>query len=240
MQQRQTRTDAFKAFLLKDWQQTEDLAAQVVEANTSDQEARGWLESARKALGAAALYNALRELKDENNWQAVLEGMEVYEREYPGAKDDEKVKKWAQEQQWIQTLYDEARQAMKESDWRTAIERMSMVSLSNPQFPDSENVTKWAEAKQLHEMLYSTALNARRANDWRRASKALQQMDAQFQSYDDPKQIKSYVERAQRRDELYSKVIDALEALIKEFPEQDVKETFVLMQLMKDDEHANT
>lgn len=221
-EQRQARADAFKAFLRKDWQQTEDLAAQVVEANTSDHEARGWLEAARKALGAAALYNTLRELKDEGNYEAVLEGMEAFEREYPKAKDGEKLKEWAETQQRYINVYSEVRQARLEGRWQDIIDLLTTLRSTVPTLEDPDLLWQWAKVQEQAQHMYASAVVARQSNDWQAVLSLVAGLEKIDTSFGDTEELRAWAKRKQRRKELYGTAKLALLSILDEFPEEKV------------------
>lgn len=97
--QRQRRSDALAAFYRKDWERAEELLEQVLEANPGDAEMEKKLQQVQRELELRAAYNALRRLRDDGMWEALLNALDDLALEYPNAitaPDMNEMRAWAE------------------------------------------------------------------------------------------------------------------------------------------------
>lgn len=95
---RQTRQHALAAFYAKEWERAEELLDQVVQADLDDEDAQIKLAEVQRQLDLQAFYQAICDLRDVGNWQAVRNALADLDRRQPGYPDSQGLRAWADEQ----------------------------------------------------------------------------------------------------------------------------------------------
>jgi uncharacterized protein len=218
-QQRKLRADAFKVYHRRDWAVAEDLLSQALFVDPDDHEVRERLRTVQQRLDAEALYQAIRELRTDGLWQAVLDALDDLVRERPEATDPDGLRAWAEGRKQWEEAYTQARQARAKGDWQLV--HGVLGALTNQQREDDpERLWAWADQQQRLSNYYREARFARRRGDWQEVLKLLNERAADDPAAPDSGRLGEWAEQERQRVALYDAAITALETLLSRFPDE--------------------
>jgi tetratricopeptide (TPR) repeat protein len=138
--QRQRRSEAIASFFSRNWELAEELLEQVVQVNPEDHDAALKLQQAQRQLDQRAAYQALRKLRSDGLWQATLDALDDFFREYPDVSDPDDLRSWAEFRKLRSERYDLVVAAIQEV---MAIDRgdevaRSMLAQARAQFEEGQ------------------------------------------------------------------------------------------------------
>jgi tetratricopeptide (TPR) repeat protein len=130
---RQLRQQGLTAFYAKEWDRAEELLEQVVGLDPDDQHAQSKLSKTQRQLDLRAFYQAIVDLRDAGNWQAVLEALDDLSRRAPGYPDLQGLRAWAETWRRRDQQYAAASAACERQDWSAALGALEQLQ---GEFPD--------------------------------------------------------------------------------------------------------
>lgn len=144
---RQLQGQALKAFHRKNWGMAENLLSQILAYDQEDVDSWKKLRIAQRHLNMAALYEAIRELREENLWQAVLEALDDFTQRFPQADDTDNLREWAEEQKRLNSLWARAEIARSLGEWQRVLYGLEDIKRDSIP-PKLLAILQWAEGQQ--------------------------------------------------------------------------------------------
>jgi hypothetical protein len=144
----QARQQAMKAFYSQQWAQAEELLAQVLQSDPDDTDLQKKLEASQRHLELQAAYQAIRELRAEGLWQAVLGALEDLAQQQADYPDSDGLRQWAEARQRQEQLYERARAATASADWAAAIGDLTTLLAEFPTDVKAKKLLAQVQAEQ--------------------------------------------------------------------------------------------
>jgi hypothetical protein len=120
----------------------------VLAADQNDTDAETKLQTAQQYLNMDALYQAIRELREENLWQAVLDALDDFTNRYPEAPDADNLRAWAEACKKHEDLYTTAKAARNRGDWIATLRALNDIDPNQVNHSDIKGLRSWAEEEQ--------------------------------------------------------------------------------------------
>jgi tetratricopeptide (TPR) repeat protein len=138
---------ALAAYLMKQWPEAETLLAQVAERDPSYRDVQARLSEARRQLALLELYQDLCALRDDDHWQAVLDGLAELEQRQPAYPGSQGLRAWAEARQYREQRYDTALAAADQGDWPAAIAELEALLAGAPDDAEAQALVAHARAE---------------------------------------------------------------------------------------------
>lgn len=217
---RELRAQALKAIARKKWGEAENLLSQALATDLEDHDTWVRLQIVQRHLNTDALYQAIRELREEGDWQAVLVALDDLARQQSDFSDFDGLRVWAEGCRRWEKGYAEARVFRANDDWEMVLVRMNHLAQQLGDVPDPDGLWAWAAAHQRQVELYAKAFFARQRGDWRAVLEHLRVRASLELDAPDPEGLQPWAEQEQQRAALYDAAITALETLLGRFPDE--------------------
>ncbi len=124
------------------------LLTQLTAADPRDEDARAKLARAQRERHWQLRYEEICELRDDDEWEAVLGALDDLEQERPGYPDPQKLRAWAEARQRREQYYDTALAAFDRAEWPAAITALETLLTDAPDDAEAQALLQRARAEQ--------------------------------------------------------------------------------------------